>query len=229
MGFQQCRLLGWLADKAVVESRERVRAALSSLELALPAKRIAVNFSLRDIIKEGAHFDLPIALGVLVAMAALPQDAVDGHLVLGELSLDGSIQTVSGVLPSALCAAERSQRLICPAENGSEAAWGGDIDILAANSLTELLNHLRGTQLLSPVNPSILAPPPSEPDMADLTGQETARRAIEIAATGGHNLLMIGPPCAGKSMLAACLLDLLPGSAVLSGCSEWPITRIGGA
>ena len=120
-------------------------------------------------------------------------------------------------------------RLICPAENGSEAAWGGDIDILAANSLTELLNHLRGTQLLSPVNPSILAPPPSEPDMADLTGQETARRAIEIAATGGHNLLMIGPPDAGKSMLAACLLDLLPGSAVLSGCSEWPITRIGGA
>ena len=140
-GLPAMEIVG-LADKAIVESRERVRAALSSLGLALPAKQIAVNLSPADIIKEGAHFDLPIALGVLVAMGALPQDAVDDHLVLGEFPLDGSIQTVSGILPAALCAAKRSQRLICPAENGSEADWGGDIDILAANSLTELLNHL---------------------------------------------------------------------------------------
>ena len=199
-----------LADKAVAESRERVRAALASIGLALPPKRIAINLAPADVVKEGAHFDLPIALGLLVAIGSVPADSVDGSLVLGELSLHGGIEPVSGVLPAAMAAVATGLDLICPQKCGPEAAWASDLSIAAAPDLMSLLAHLRGGQVLPPPQPELLPPSRDAPDMADLKGQETARRVLEIAAAGRHNLLMVGPPGAGKSMLAARLPGLLP-------------------
>ncbi len=199
-----------LADKAVAESKERVRAALSSIGLALPPKRIAINLAPSDVVKEGAHFDLPIALGLLVAMGVVPEDAVQNHLVLGALSLSGTIEPVSGILPAAIAAVGKGSGLICPEGCGPEAAWAGDIDILAPPDLVSLLNHIRGTQVLSQPTPILAPHETSNVDMANLKGQETARRVLEITAAGGHNLLLVGPPGAGKSMLAARLSGLLP-------------------
>ena len=199
-----------LADKSVAESKERVRAALTSIGLSLPPKRIAINLAPADVLKEGAHFDLPIALGLLVAMGVVPADAVADRVVLGELSLNGAIQPVSGALSAAIFASSRQQNLICSAASGAEAAWAGDIDIVAPEDILALLNHIRGHQILSPATPKLITSHVHYPDMADLRGQLTARRVLEIAATGGHNLLLIGPPGAGKSMLAARLPGLLP-------------------
>lgn len=199
-----------LADKAVAESKERVRAALASIGLALPPKRIAINLAPADVVKEGAHFDLPIALGLLVAIGSVPRDALDGTLVLGELSLHGGIEPVSGVLPAAMAAVAADLDLVCPGACGPEAAWASDLGIVAAPDLMSLLNHLRGQQHIQAPKPELLPPAHAAPDMADLKGQETARRVLEIAAAGAHNLLMVGPPGAGKSMLAARLPGLLP-------------------
>ena len=208
-GLPSMAIVG-LADKAVAESKERVRAALASIGLALPPKRIAINLAPADVVKEGAHFDLPIALGLLVAIGSIPRDAVDGHMVLGELSLHGAIEPVSGVLPAAMAAVAAGCDLICPAGCGPEAAWASELSIIAAPDLMALLNHLRGVQHLPPPVAELLPPAGEAPDLADLRGQETARRVLEIAAAGRHNLLMIGPPGAGKSMLAARLPGLLP-------------------
>ncbi len=200
-----------LADKAVAESRERVRAALNASGLALPAKRITVNLAPADMPKEGSHYDLPIALGVMAAIGAIPADALSGFTILGELALDGSLTPVAGVLPAAVAANARRHGLICPAACGPEAAWASpDMEILAPRSLIQLANHFKGTQALARPQPAIRAPGVALPDLAEIKGQESAKRALEIAAAGGHNLLMNGPPGAGKSMLAQRLPSILP-------------------
>jgi len=200
-----------LPDKAVAESRERVRSALIASGLALPAKRITVNLAPADLPKEGSHYDLPIALGVMAAIGAVPGDALNGFTVLGELALDGSITSVAGVLPAAMAAVERQQGLICPEACGSEAAWASsELEILAPRSLIQLANHFKGTQVMSRPEPAITPASDALPNLRDIKGQESAKRTLEIAAAGGHNLLMSGPPGAGKSMLAQRLPSILP-------------------
>lgn len=202
-----------LANKAVSEARERVRAALFAIGLALPPKRITINLAPADTLKEGSHFDLAIALGLLVAMDVLPAEEVQNFIALGELSLDGRIANVGGVLPAAIHASSLARGLICPGGQGGEAAWAGDIGILAPNSLLDIVNHFKGTQLLSaPTRPVISdsGQAHEQIDLSDIKGQETAKRALEIAAAGGHSMLMSGPPGSGKSLLAARLPTILP-------------------
>jgi len=199
-----------LPDKAVAESRERVRAALAAIGLSLPPKRITVNLSPADLPKEGSHFDLPIALALLGAMGVIDAETLSEYVAVGELGLDGRIASASGVLLAALHASELDRGLICPAAQGPEAAWAGRIEVLAAPDLLALINHLKGTGQLSPPVKGQADPPAPGPDLRQVKGQEIAKRGLEIAAAGGHNLLMVGPPGAGKSLMAACLPGILP-------------------
>jgi magnesium chelatase family protein len=209
-GMPAFSLVG-LPDKTIAESRERIRAALHSIGLMLPSQRIIVNLSPADLVKEGSHFDLPITIALLINMGVLKPEEVQGYLILGELALDGSIIGINGALPAAIGANHRNLGLICPAVNGSEAAWSGNNNIIAANNIVQLINHLKERQ-------TIAQPKIHENDfqtnhlldLKDIKGQETAKRALEIAAIGGHNILMSGPPGAGKSMLASRMPSILP-------------------
>jgi len=218
-----------LADKAVAESRERVRNAIAAIGLSLPPKRITINLSPADLPKEGSHYDLPIALALLAAMGIVDAEHLGDHLVVGELGLDGRLAPVPGVLLAALHAASRDLTLICPATQGAEAAWAGTDGVLAAPDLLALINHLKGATILPRPAPGEAEPPVSAPDLALVKGQETARRALEIAAAGGHNLLMIGPPGAGKSLMASCLPGILPPLAPAEALEVSMVASIAGA
>lgn len=208
-GFVAFNIVG-LPDKAVAESRERVRAALHAIGLSLPAQRITVNLAPADLLKEGSHFDLPIALALMTIMGVLPRDEMSQYLALGELGLDGTIAPVGGILPAAIHAQSKSQGIICPEACGAEAAWASEIQILAAPHLLSLVNHFKGVQLLEQPTASMRLQDPMKGDMSDIKGQESAKFAMEIAAAGGHNILLSGPPGSGKSMLASRLISILP-------------------
>ena len=209
-GLPGFHLVG-LANKAVNESRQRVQAALTAMGLALPPRRITINLSPADLPKEGSHYDLPIALALLAAMGVTDGEQLHDFIVAGELALDGRIVASPGVLLAALHASGSGKGLICPATQGAEARWAAaDVQILAAPDLASLLGHLKGHATLPPPAPGEIAPPGITPDLRQVRGQETAKRALEIAAAGGHNLLMIGPAGTGKTMLASCLPGILP-------------------
>ena len=208
-GLPRFNLVG-LPDKAVNESRERVHAALAAMGLALPPKRITINLSPADLPKEGSHYDLPIALALLAAMGVTDAEQIADFVAVGELALDGRIVPTPGVLLAALHASGADKGLVCPAAQGGEARWASGIPIVAAPDLISLLNHLKGTARLAEPRPGAVEEAVRGPDLRQVKGQEVAKRALEIAAAGGHNLLMIGPPGAGKSLMAACLPGILP-------------------
>ena len=199
-----------LPDKAVSEARERVRAALSAMAIALPSKRITVNLSPADLPKEGSHFDLPIALALLAALEIVPQDDAAQTVALGELSLDGTLVPVVGALPAAMAAAEEERTLLCPQACGAEAAWVGAANVIAPRSLAEVVRHYTGQSILPPAAPGEVRGHNASRDLSEVKGQERAKRALEIAAAGRHHLMLVGSPGSGKSMLAARIPGILP-------------------
>ena len=209
-GFVAMNIVG-LPDKAVNESKERIRSAIIAMNLSFPAKRITVNLTPADIEKEGTFLDLPIAVGILMEMGIIPHDAVHDYIVMGELSLDGNINYVNGILPATMEALDRKLGIICPEENGPEALWvGDDVKIIAPKNLFSLVSHLKGNQMISRPTFKKELQRPNYFDLKDVVGQQQAKRALEIAAAGGHNMLMVGPPGTGKSMIAKRMPSILP-------------------
>jgi len=217
-----------LPDKAVSEAKERVRAALASMAIAFPSKKITINLSPADLPKEGSHFDLPIAISLLAALGIIPEDDVQSVISLGELSLDGKLVQVTGALPAAMTAAAEEHTLVCPEACGSEAAWVSGARVIAAKSLADIVRHFNGQTPIADAEPGEVAPAPHHLDLKEVKGQERAKRALEIAAAGRHNLLMVGPPGAGKSMMAQRLPGILPPLSPLEALETSMIHSIAG-
>ncbi len=207
-GFQ---IVG-LPDNAVREARERVQAAFHSAGVGLPAKKIIVNLSPADLLKQGGHYDLPIAVALLAALGAIPKDVVESAIFMGEMSLGAKLERITGALPAAMYAtANGIKDVYIPQCNAAEAAWAGEVNIYGIDDLHTLVAHLKGEKILKAKEPAIVDDKKSEYlDFSDIKGQTTARRAAEIAAAGGHHLLMSGPPGSGKSMIAKRLSGLMP-------------------
>lgn len=213
-GMPKFNIVG-LPDKAVGESKERVRSALVSIGLSWPQQRVTVNLAPADLQKEGSHFDLAIAVGILIEMEILDQEMVDEYFMFGELALDGSITEVGGAIIAAISANQRGYGIICPKSSAAEASWASNPTTIVAPNLIALINHFKGEQLISPVKASDNGAefePITYADLKDIKGQSAAKRALEIAAAGGHNLLLVGPPGTGKSMLASRLIGILPAA-----------------
>jgi magnesium chelatase family protein len=217
-----------LPDKAVSEARERVRAALSSMSIALPSKRITINLSPANLPKEGSHFDLPIALSLLAALNIVPADEIERTISLGELSLSGALVPVVGALPAAMTAARKDRTLLCPAASGAEAAWVGAAEVIAAKSLADVVRHFTGQSPLSAAKPGTVSDDAQMKDLRDVKGQERAKSALEIAAAGRHHILLVGTPGSGKSMLAARLPSLLPPLSPLEALETSMIHSLSG-
>jgi magnesium chelatase family protein len=212
-GLPHMAIVG-LPDEAVKESRERVYSAIKNANLAYPRKPLTVNLAPASVRKEGPSFDLPIALGVLIAGEQVSQEEVDGSLIVGELSLDGSVRHVRGVLAIAATARQEGfKRLYVPATDAAEAALIPDLEVIPIGSLAELYAHLTGEQPIAPAQTVPVAlsdPPAAQTDFSEIKGQEHVKRALEVAAAGGHNVLMSGPPGAGKTLLARAITSILP-------------------
>ena len=210
-GLPGVTLVG-LPDTEVKEARDRVRAALQNSGFEFPARRITVNLAPADLPKESGRFDLPIALGILAASGQISAKALAEHEFAGELSLSGHLRPVRGALAMVLAAGRRDRGFILPRESAHEAALANQPGILAADTLLGVCAHLAGREALSECRGAGPAPgrPVGYPDLADVRGQGHAKRALEIAAAGGHSLLLAGPPGTGKSMLASRLPGLLP-------------------
>jgi magnesium chelatase family protein len=217
-----------LPDKAVSEARDRVRAALSAMSIALPSKRITINLSPADLPKEGSHFDLPIAISLLAALDIIPPEEAERTISLGELSLNGALVPVIGALPAAMTAARENRALLCPSASGAEAAWVGAAEVIAANSLAEVIAHFTGQNPLAPAQPGTVSSETHGKDLRDVKGQERAKRALEIAAAGRHHILLVGTPGSGKSMLAARLPGLLPPLSAMEALETSMIHSLSG-
>jgi len=215
-----------LPDTAVQESKERVQAAVKNAGMTFPHGRLTVNLAPASLRKEGPAYDLPIAVGALAASGQLRPEWLDGSLVVGELSLDGSVRHVAGILPMAALAAKRGFRqILVPAADAAEAALVEGLEVVAVDSLTALVNHLSGVKRLKPAPPLRLdlTQEPTGGDFREVRGQEHVKRALEVAAGGGHNVLMVGPPGAGKTLLARSLPSVLPAMSLTEALD---VTRI---
>jgi len=225
-GLPSMSIVG-LPEAAVREARDRVRAAIQSAQLEFPQRRITVNLAPADLPKHGGGFDLPIALGILAASGQIPRDALEQHEFIGELGLTGELRPVTGILPAALAAAEAGRALVVAPDNGPEAALASGLEVMTARTLTETCAMLGGQRALPQAAPPVPVKAPG-PDMRDVRGQMHARRALEIAAAGGHHLLLSGPPGCGKTLLASRLPGLLPEASEAEALETAAVLSVSG-
>ncbi|NLA67102.1 MAG: YifB family Mg chelatase-like AAA ATPase [Gammaproteobacteria bacterium] len=227
-GLPRMSMVG-LPQAAVRESKDRVRAAIRCAQFEFPPRVTTVNLAPADLPKGGGRFDLPIALGILAASGQLERTALAGHEFLGELGLAGELRAVDGVLPAALACGEAGRVLVVPAANGAEAALARDVDVRVARTLSEVCAHVSGQRPLprAAADPEA-GPAPGAPDLADVRGQLRARRALEIAAAGGHHLLLSGSPGCGKTLLASRLPGILPEASEAEALETAAIASISG-